>query len=195
MGTDKTPGGRQCILDRAQQLFAVHGYHGVSIRDIVQACGLSNAALYYHFGNKQNLYIEVLRAYLSAMVEQLRAASQGGGTCRQRLARVAGAYARFIAESQSAIQVLLRDVAQFEQGEIRQMLPDLETQIPGVIATILEEAITAREIRAINTQNVGTMLLGMVNALVMRRLYAGAGETLEEDVDVSLDVLFEGIGI
>jgi AcrR family transcriptional regulator len=195
METDKTPGGRQCILDRAQQLFAVHGYHGVSIRDIVQACGLSNAALYYHFGNKQNLYIEVLRAYLSAMIERLRAASQGGGTCRQRLARVARAYARFIAESQSAIQVLLRDVAQFEQGEIRQMLPDIETQIPGVIAAILEEGIAAREIRAINTQDVGTMLLGMVNALVMRRLYAGPGENLDEDVDVTLDVLFEGIDI
>jgi hypothetical protein len=71
----------------------------------------------------------------------------------------------------------------------------METQIPGVIATILEEGIAAREIRAIHAQDVGTMLLGMVNALVMRRLYAGAGETLEEDVDVSLDVLFEGIAI
>ncbi|MGD8626618.1 MAG: TetR/AcrR family transcriptional regulator [Anaerolineae bacterium] len=195
MGTDKTAVGRQCILDRAQALFAAHGYHGVSIRDIVHACGLSNAALYYHFGNKQNLFIEVLRAYVSAMIERLRAASQGGGTCRQRLVRVAGSYARFIAESQSAIQVLLRDVAQFEQEEIQQMLPDMETQIPGVIATILEEGIKAGEVGAIDTQDVGTMLLGMVNALVMRRLYAGAGKNLDKDVEGALDLLFEGIGI
>jgi AcrR family transcriptional regulator len=195
MQADKTPAGRQCILDRAQELFAVHGYHGVSIRDIVQACGLSNAALYYHFGNKQNLYLEVLRAYVSTMVEQLQAASEGGGTCRQRLARAARAYARLIAESQSAIQVLLRDLAQFDQEEIQQMLPDVGAQIPGVVATILEEGVTAGEIGAIDSQRVGPMLLGMINALVMRRLYVDAGKSLEEDVDVALGVLFEGIAI
>jgi len=61
---------RRCILEAAQRLFASHGYHGASIRDIVQACGVSNAALYYHFGSKQSLYFEVLREYIAGAVGQ-----------------------------------------------------------------------------------------------------------------------------
>ena len=60
--------GRRCILEEAQRLFASRGYHGVSIRDIVQACGLSNAALYYYFGSKQNLYVEVIRGFVDALI-------------------------------------------------------------------------------------------------------------------------------
>ena len=112
----KSPATRQCILEAAQRLFASGGYHGASIRDIVHACGVSNAALYYHFGSKQNLYFEVLGEYIAAVVGQLQMADTGEGTCRSRLARVALAYAQIILESQSVLQTLLRDVAQFDRG-------------------------------------------------------------------------------
>jgi AcrR family transcriptional regulator len=68
MATGNQAAGRRCILDQAQQLFFAHGYHGVSIRDIVQACGLSNAALYHHFGSKQNLFVEVFKEYVAILV-------------------------------------------------------------------------------------------------------------------------------
>jgi hypothetical protein len=46
-------GGRDAILDTSTKLFSQHGYKEVSIRDIAQACGMTNAALYYHFKNKE----------------------------------------------------------------------------------------------------------------------------------------------
>ena len=187
--------GRQCILGEAQRLFSRHGYHGVSIRDIVQACGLSNAALYYHFGSKQNLYFEVLQEHIATVAQQLRAAGAGVGTCRQRLVRIAQAYAQIILESESAFQILFRDLTQLDREEIQDVLPDAGRQVPAVIAAILEEGITTGEIRPVNTQRVGILLLGMVSSLVARRLYSTAAATLEEDVDLIVDVLFEGIGI
>ena len=66
MTTDQAA-GRECLLDQAQRLFFAHGYHGVSVRDIVQACGLSNAALYYHFAEgKQALLRAVVAGAASA---------------------------------------------------------------------------------------------------------------------------------
>ena len=38
-------GGRDAILDTSAKLFSQHDYNGVSIRDIAQACGMTNAAL------------------------------------------------------------------------------------------------------------------------------------------------------
>lgn len=193
MEVSQSPATRQCLLEAAQRLFAAHGYHGASIRDIVQSCGVSNAALYYHFGSKQNLYAEVLGEYIAAVVEKLREADAGKGTCRNRLSRVAQAYAAIILESENLLQTLLRDAAQFDPEEIARLLPELGGQIPAVLAQILEDGITAGELRAVPTHRTGILLMGMANAITVRRLYAEVNTTLEEDTELVIDILFEGI--
>ncbi|MFC4056941.1 TetR/AcrR family transcriptional regulator [Planomonospora corallina] len=48
------------ILDAAAELFAVRGFHGVSIEDIGGAVGTSGPALYRHFSGKEALLAEML---------------------------------------------------------------------------------------------------------------------------------------
>jgi AcrR family transcriptional regulator len=195
MTQDYLSTGRQRILEQAQHLFSLHGYHGASIRDIAQACGLSNASLYYYFGNKQNLYLEVLKEYNVVVAQKLQQTGAGEGSCRDRLARMVHAYAQIIVESQGEIQTLLRDLSQFDQEDIRHLLPDMRRRIQSTIATVLEEGVVAGEIRPVDTYRVGILLLGMVSSLVARRLYSLVAATLEEDVDLVVNVLFEGIGV
>ena len=52
---------RDNILDSAEVLFAKSGYNGVSIREITDAAQCNIASVHYHFGNKENLYLEVFR--------------------------------------------------------------------------------------------------------------------------------------
>jgi AcrR family transcriptional regulator len=178
---------RQCILEAAQRLFAVHGYHGASIRDIVHACGVSNAALYYHFGSKQQLYYEVLGEMVATVIDRLQTAD--------RLIHVALAYAAIILESENVLQTLLRDMAQFDREEILRLIPDLGSRVPAPIAAILEDGIAAGELRKVDPLRVGMLILGMVNAMAVPRLYTEAETTLEQDAELVIEVLFEGIGI
>jgi AcrR family transcriptional regulator len=167
----------------------------VSIRDIVQACGLSNAALYYYFGSKQNLYCEVLKGYMAAVVQRLHDAEAGGGTCRQRLSRAAYAYAQMLLESRTLIQTLFRDMAQFDPEEIQGLMPDVLGQVPAVMAAILDVGIAAGEIRAVDTDRVAVLMLGMINSLTSQRLFIDVEDSLGEDIDLIIDVLFEGVGL
>ena len=50
------------ILDEAEALFALSGYDAVSVREITSAANCNLAAVNYHFGNKQNLYLEVFKS-------------------------------------------------------------------------------------------------------------------------------------
>lgn len=50
------------ILDEAEVLFARKGYHAVGVREITQAARCNLAAVNYHFGSKQSLYLEVFRS-------------------------------------------------------------------------------------------------------------------------------------
>jgi AcrR family transcriptional regulator len=51
---------REQILEVAAELFAQHGFHGVSISDLGAACGFSGPALYKHFRSKQAILAEML---------------------------------------------------------------------------------------------------------------------------------------
>ena len=52
---------KERLLDKAEALFAQKGYHAVSIREITSTAGCNLAAVNYHFGSKENLYLEVFR--------------------------------------------------------------------------------------------------------------------------------------
>ena len=86
-------------------------------------------------------------------------------------------------------------MAQFDPEEIARLLPDISRQIPAAFAAILEDGIAAGEVREMHARRAGILMMGMVNALALRRLYAEVETTLEEDVDLVIKVLFEGIGV
>jgi AcrR family transcriptional regulator len=58
MSQDKT---KYKILLTAESLFADQGYASTSIRQIVQKADVNIAAVHYHFGSKQSLFLEVIR--------------------------------------------------------------------------------------------------------------------------------------
>jgi AcrR family transcriptional regulator len=53
---------RDRLLNAAADVFAERGYDGTRVADIATAAGVSNAALYAHFGSKAELLVEALRA-------------------------------------------------------------------------------------------------------------------------------------
>jgi TetR/AcrR family transcriptional regulator len=52
---------RAAILAAAAAEFAAHGFAGASVDDIAARAGFNKAMIYYHFRNKQALYVEILR--------------------------------------------------------------------------------------------------------------------------------------
>ena len=91
-------GGRDAILDTSAKLFSQQGYKEVSIRDIAQACGMTNAALYYHFKNKEDLFLAMLERDHEKTLDALRAAANGPGDLRADLKQLVAQYAAITCE-------------------------------------------------------------------------------------------------
>ena len=51
------------VLDAALACFWAHGYEATSVRDLTEAMGISGPSLYNAFGDKRELYAEVLEHY------------------------------------------------------------------------------------------------------------------------------------
>ena len=55
---------KEALLLAAGELFAEHGLEGTSIRAIAEKCQANVAAVNYHFGSKENLYLVLIRHVL-----------------------------------------------------------------------------------------------------------------------------------
>src|SRR5581483_11929547 len=62
---------RARLIDAAIALFADKGYEGTSVRDLASAAGVNVAAVSYHFGSKDALYTEALRACIREFLEMM----------------------------------------------------------------------------------------------------------------------------
>ena len=60
-------GLREQILISAKSLFIQQGYHGLAMRQISEELGVSKAALYYHFKDKEELFLAILRGNLDEL--------------------------------------------------------------------------------------------------------------------------------
>lgn len=65
---------RAAILGAAFDCFRQYGFRRTAMEDIARAAGLSRAALYLHFANKQDIYRSLIRQYYAATDARIRAA-------------------------------------------------------------------------------------------------------------------------
>jgi TetR/AcrR family transcriptional regulator len=73
------PDSRTAILRAAALEFAEQGYDAARVDRIAVRARLNKARLYYHFGSKQALYLDVLRETFGAVGARARAIADGPG--------------------------------------------------------------------------------------------------------------------
>lgn len=73
-------GTRRRILEGAVRLFASHGFHGSSMRQLASIVELQASALYVHFPSKEHVLAELVRAGHEAHHHAIRAAMLEAGT-------------------------------------------------------------------------------------------------------------------
>jgi AcrR family transcriptional regulator len=62
------------ILDAATNQFFERGFHGASMKELAEEAGIRSATLYYHFPNKEQLLVEIMRATLQDLTATVTAA-------------------------------------------------------------------------------------------------------------------------
>lgn len=81
--------GRDRVLRHAREFFAERGYDGVSMQQIAVAAGMTKAALYYHFRDKEELFGHVMRLEMERVERVLGAVVSDEGSLRDHLEGVA----------------------------------------------------------------------------------------------------------
>src|SRR5436190_2097725 len=86
-----TGGKRELILTAALERFSHYGFRRTSMEDIAQQAGISRAAVYRHFGNKEDVFRALAEAMHEKAMAEVEQAGRGTGSVGTRLAGALGA--------------------------------------------------------------------------------------------------------
>lgn len=89
---------REEILGLSVPLFATTGFDGVSMRDIAIAVGVTPAALYYHFSDKEQLYLDAVGYAFEEKMEPLKSLLDGEESPWNRLEAFVARLAHMLAK-------------------------------------------------------------------------------------------------
>lgn len=186
-------GGRETILETSAKLFSRQGYKEVSIRDIAQACGLTNAALYYHFKNKEDLFLAMLQRDHERTIASLQAAASGPGDLRSDLVQLVTRYAAITCERRQSFQTLWRDLKQIEDARARKLFSEMRAGLLHPLEARLMSAQAAGELRAGEVKLLARLLHGMTLALAHDGPPGRPTRVTPGDIETAVDVFLSGV--
>lgn len=188
----ETAGMRDRILTEAARRFVNHGYNGISMREIAEACGITKAALYYHFKDKEDLILAILDSYLVEMDATVRDCRLQGGTAHQQLLRVTQAIFSQLPEKRSTIRLAMQEMPNLSAKARQRFGQVYHMKFIGQFEEILAQGVDLGEFRPMEVHLSVWILLGM-----MYPFFYPAQERDGLDVgrafQAILQIFFEGI--
>lgn len=162
MAVSETDDLHDQILSAAKELFSTQGYHGLSMRQIAESVGVSKAALYYHFKNKEQLFLAILDAYLDemeAMIDRIQAQEP---TARGRIQRLVENILSQPLAQRSVIRLGSQEMAQLSPEARETFNLAYDKKFITKIDEIMKEGMDRGELRRLNTSLATWSLLGMM---------------------------------
>ena len=187
-------GGRDAILDTSAKLFSQHGYKEVSIRDIAQACGMTNAALYYHFKNKEDLFLAMLQRDHEKTLAALREAAHVPGDLREDLKQLVACYAEVTCQRRQSFQTLWRDLRNVEDVRGHKLFSEMRSSFLRPLEERLAAAQAAGELQAGEVRFYAHLLHGMIAALAHEGKPDKPRKVPAHEVAAAVDVFLNGVG-
>ncbi|KMS92067.1 MULTISPECIES: TetR/AcrR family transcriptional regulator [Streptomyces] len=86
------------VLESVREQFWNSGYAATSVQDLMGVTGLGKGSLYGAFGDKRQLFLQVLDSYRDEQLAGVRSILTGPGTAMERLARLLEGAAEGFAE-------------------------------------------------------------------------------------------------
>lgn len=121
---------RRALLEAAERLLGREGASALSLRAVAREAGVSSAAPYHHFKDKNELLTAVARLGFDQLGEAMRKASEHLDNPKQRLNAVGVAYVCFAREN-TALYQLMYDGAR--EREFRADAPQNENSALSVV--------------------------------------------------------------
>ncbi len=191
-GSGDTRPTRERILDAALSIFSAKGFHDTKLDEIVAAGGISKGSIYFHFPNKEKLFIALVDQFADLIERRAKEAiareTQGIRRVQVALEAVLETFGKY---RRPAKLLLVQAVGLGTVFERKRM--EVNDRFALLIQTYLDEAVADGSIAPVDTAIVAHAWMGAIYSVVIQWVYTGE-PSKDEIMGAMLPLLLKSVG-
>lgn len=180
---------RTRVAESALKLFAAKGYAETSVREIIEAAGVTRPVLYYYFENKAELFCYLVETEFTLLYQGMDEIVARHSGCRERLKALVGFVFERAERAPEVVRFLLRFFFSPPDEPIRIDSEMLAQQRLHRIVAIMADGVTSGEIGGGDPGALALAFSGIMDLHVMAKA-RNSEITLNDDLGGALVDLF-----
>lgn len=172
---------RARIERAAISLFAAQGVDAVSTRELAQAAGLSEGALYRHFDGKEAFATELFFKIHRCLADAVAEAAEIEGTLTQKTNAIVSAYCEFADADWDSFSFHLLNTHRFLPYSDK--VPEAPQSAVDVVQGVIQDAIKRGELQQCDAGIKTAMVLGVVLQVAFHKIYGRLDAPLSAQKD------------
>jgi TetR/AcrR family fatty acid metabolism transcriptional regulator len=180
------------ILDAALDVFSSKGYHDTRLDEIVEESHTSKGAIYFHFPNKERLFLALVDQFADLLerrvIEAISQEEKGMARVRVALETCLDTFGRYRRPAKLLLVQAVGLGAAFENKR-----NEINDRFAQLIESYLLEAIEVGDIEPVDTEVVSYAWMGAIYGVIIRWVYTGEPEP-PRIMETLLPVLLRSVG-
>lgn len=135
------PKHKENIIQSAVPLFAQSGYAGTSMRNIAKSAGITVAAIYHHFQDKQALYLDAMSHVFSDKIKKLTKTLKTEIPLKERFSQFIAGFAHLLHNDEYFRILLQRELLDGDESRqtllMKQVFGDHFREIKKLVEALL----------------------------------------------------------
>lgn len=154
---------KERILETALTLFELHGYHGVTVKQIVEESNTSKGGFYHYFQSKDELLYLIHDLFITYALEKATVATQTYNTPTEKLYAIIQAHVQVFDLYKPHLSVFYQE-SNYLKPEYQEKIRVKRNQFRTILLNVIEEGIEAGDFRNELPADITVMsILGIVN--------------------------------
>jgi TetR/AcrR family transcriptional regulator, fatty acid metabolism regulator protein len=166
---------RERILDAAMNIFAHKGYYNAKLDEIAAESQTSKGSIYFHFPNKERLFIALVDQFADLLERRVVAAIEqqpkGMGRVKVALETCLQTFGRYRRPAKILLVQAMGLGTTFEEKRL-----EVNDRFARLIETYLLEAVAIGDIEPVDADLVAHAWMGAIYQIVIRWVYTGEPE-------------------
>lgn len=182
---------RERILDAALNIFASKGYYNTRLDEIVDESDTSKGAIYFHFPNKERLFLALVDQFADLLerrvIEAIEREPAGMGRVRVALETCLDTFGKYRRPAKILLVQAVGLGATFENKRL-----EVNDRFARLIETYLQEAVAVGDIAPVDAEIVAYAWMGAIYNVIIRWVYTGEPEP-QRILDALVPILLRSV--
>ncbi|MBI4850170.1 MAG: TetR/AcrR family transcriptional regulator [Nitrospirae bacterium] len=184
---------RERLLQSALDIFNKKGYASTSVREIVEAAGVTKPVLYYYFRSKEGIYTELMTKPFEVLERMLEETAHEKQSARERVLRLYEGIFLLFVKNLKAARLMYSIYYGPPQGAPFIDFEGYHLKIREVTGLIVKDGIKRGEFRAVNADTLTCVLIGALNFVLEEQLCHHSPTVDKKGLSAMLTLIFEGV--